>query len=748
MADIGGSVVQGSRNGYGDFCVAKPSIMVGVNEGGALTEAWGLSGGHTTTIYRDTSIYLDAPPGIDQATPDEGIAMANAYWPQLKARFDLNPADYYIVLNEPAGNSVAVMPTYIAYETRCMILAENDNLKLCVLNLATGTPDDGSVSGGDPNGGMEVWKQMYVPHIQRAYAGGHIYGRHAYEKDYVVPVRGMIQRIFAELNYLRSVDWNGGLAITEIGFNDGYGYVGNDQFVSQVRQFEAIIRGDKNIVGPCWWTLGDWNDANWQTAIPDLTTYMIANPSDPWTPPENGGSVPPETKEQYLWRLGVQEQETCGIRLNDEAALEAAIKSEGRIPVISEITAIYPGDPNASTIQAGEDLQHVLPRKTYVYEPGKPIHSFTEPNTPLPPLTLQVWPTDYHYITQYFGENPQNYDHYCDAHGVCLKGHNGWDLMAPMGTRFKAAVAGVVTWASDQRPSGGPSDYGWHVRIQTGDYLIIYAHMSSNIQVEVGDQVLAGKVIGYSGNTGRSTGPHLHFEMRKCPGLPGWPWCIIDCTPYIEPLYDPNPSANIDMLPYWQAVPQGYGPFYVLQHDNGITENVQCQVFAGEIYLVKNQNYEHLRVTASHVERREDTSMSDELMYTLDDGNGWSRWSPRYWKPGDIFKREPKVTVMRKDNCAVISQNVSTTWLLFVALHEHWTSPPSNASPNGIEFNDVIELAYNNTDNVLNGWLEKYWLAKDIGGYVEWMNNYASHSWISELPQGRPPLQREIIHCL
>ena len=748
MANIGGSVVQGSRNGFADFCVAKPSVLVGVNEGGALTEAWGLSGGHTITIYRATSIYLDAPPGIDQATPDEGVAMANNYYPLLKARFALNPADYYIVFNEPAANSIAVMPTYIAYETRMMILAENDNLKLCVLNLATGTPDDGSVAGGDPNGGMEVWKQMYVPHILRAYAGGHIYGRHAYEDDYVVPIRGQIQRIFAELNYLRSVDWNGGLAITELGFNGGYGYVGDTQFVSQVRQFEAIIRDDPNIIGPCWWTLGDWNNSNWQTAISGLVPYMEANPTAPWTPPENGSVPPIETKEQYLWRVGVAEQETCGIRLNDEAALEREIKIESRIPVISEVTAVYPGDQKPYTIQAGEDLNHVLPRKTYVYEPGKPIYSFTEPNVALPPLTLQAWPTDYHYVTQYFGENPDDYNQYCDAHGICLKGHNGWDIRAPLGSRFYAAVAGVVTWASDQRPSGGPSGYGWHVRIQTGDYIIIYGHMSANMQVQVGEQVIANQHIGYSGNTGHSTGPHLHFEMRKCPGLPNWPWCTIDCTPFIEPLYDPPNTANIDMLPYWQAVPQGYGPFYVVQHESGITEDFQCQVFGGEIYLVKNRNYEHLRVTAAHVERHEDTSMSADLMYTLDDGGGWSRWSPRYWKPGDIFKRAPTVTVMRKDNCAQISQAVSTTWLQFVALHSNWTSPPSNASPHGIDFEDVVELAYNNSSNVLNGWLEKYWLAKNVSGYVEWMNNAGDHSWISELPLGRPPLQRQIIHCL
>ena len=52
------------------------------------------------------------------------------------------------------------------------------------------------------------------------------------------------------------------------------------------------------------------------------------------------------------------------------------------------------------------------------------------------------------------------------------------------------------------------------VIVENGRYRTYYAHLSS-IPVSVGDQVSAGGVIGLSGNTGNSTGPHLHYEIRK-----------------------------------------------------------------------------------------------------------------------------------------------------------------------------------------------------------------------------------------
>lgn len=91
--------------------------------------------------------------------------------------------------------------------------------------------------------------------------------------------------------------------------------------------------------------------------------------------------------------------------------------------------------------------------------------------------------------------------------------HPGIDIGAPIGTPIVAATNGTVSVAYS---SGWNWGYGIHV-IVTGDngYTSLYAHMSG-INVSSGDRVSAGKtVIGWVGVTGRTTGPHVHFELRN-----------------------------------------------------------------------------------------------------------------------------------------------------------------------------------------------------------------------------------------
>jgi murein DD-endopeptidase MepM/ murein hydrolase activator NlpD len=87
--------------------------------------------------------------------------------------------------------------------------------------------------------------------------------------------------------------------------------------------------------------------------------------------------------------------------------------------------------------------------------------------------------------------------------------HHGTDLRVAYGREVKAATAGVVTFAGEK---GG---YGLTVIVDHGQGLETrYAHLST-IDVQVGGQVAAGEVIARSGNSGRSTGAHLHFEVRQ-----------------------------------------------------------------------------------------------------------------------------------------------------------------------------------------------------------------------------------------
>ena len=87
--------------------------------------------------------------------------------------------------------------------------------------------------------------------------------------------------------------------------------------------------------------------------------------------------------------------------------------------------------------------------------------------------------------------------------------HPGVDIGAPTGTPIRAARAGVVVFA------GAAGGYGNLTAIKHADgSFTMYGHQS-HLGVHVGQQVAAGQTIGRVGRTGRATGPHLHFEVRK-----------------------------------------------------------------------------------------------------------------------------------------------------------------------------------------------------------------------------------------
>ena len=89
------------------------------------------------------------------------------------------------------------------------------------------------------------------------------------------------------------------------------------------------------------------------------------------------------------------------------------------------------------------------------------------------------------------------------------RGHSGMDLAVPTGTSVRAALPGTVIVSAYNR--GG---YGYYVMIDHGGGLAtLYGHCSQ-LLARVGQTVEAGDVIALSGSTGRSTGPHLHFEVR------------------------------------------------------------------------------------------------------------------------------------------------------------------------------------------------------------------------------------------
>ena len=123
------------------------------------------------------------------------------------------------------------------------------------------------------------------------------------------------------------------------------------------------------------------------------------------------------------------------------------------------------------------------------------------------------WPLSNVYITQKFG--------YTDFAKTAYAGgqHNGLDFRASVGTNLLATLSGTVLGVGDTDKVCSGASYGKWVLIKHNNGLTtLYAHLSL-IKVKKDDIVLTGDVIGYSGNTGYSTGPHLHLGLYASQGV-------------------------------------------------------------------------------------------------------------------------------------------------------------------------------------------------------------------------------------
>lgn len=87
--------------------------------------------------------------------------------------------------------------------------------------------------------------------------------------------------------------------------------------------------------------------------------------------------------------------------------------------------------------------------------------------------------------------------------------HTGTDFAAVVGTQIKSAISGTVVEVKESNVS-----FGNYVRVKNADIITTYAHCST-LKVKEGDKVKQGDIIALSGNTGKSSGPHLHFEITK-----------------------------------------------------------------------------------------------------------------------------------------------------------------------------------------------------------------------------------------
>lgn len=169
--------------------------------------------------------------------------------------------------------------------------------------------------------------------------------------------------------------------------------------------------------------------------------------------------------------------------------------------------------------------------------------SFILDPTKLPGAGVLSWPLDYIYITQFFGKTEAGKRLY--ANGT----HNGVDFRASVGTPLKAMADGKVLGTGNTDLTCLGASFGKFIFIQYDNGLSsTYGHLSL-IKVYEGQRVTRGEIVGYTGNTGYSTGPHLHVSLyasgavkmesrpsRTCGGRI-YTMPIAPVNAYLDPMY-------------------------------------------------------------------------------------------------------------------------------------------------------------------------------------------------------------------
>ncbi len=146
-----------------------------------------------------------------------------------------------------------------------------------------------------------------------------------------------------------------------------------------------------------------------------------------------------------------------------------------------------------------EEVRNIESQLQFILDPN----SIPTPGTP-----VFIWPLDNPIITQYFG-----YTKFALSGAYGGSKHNGMDLGAPVGTKLYAPLTGTVRNVGNTDAVPGCYSWGKWILIDHPNGLSsMFAHMSQ-ISVTPGQKVSTGDIVGYVGNTGYSTGPHLHYTV-------------------------------------------------------------------------------------------------------------------------------------------------------------------------------------------------------------------------------------------
>ncbi len=212
----------------------------------------------------------------------------------------------------------------------------------------------------------------------------------------------------------------------------------------------------------------------------NLTTRSYIRPGDPLKIPPTSGVLHKVQRGDTIGKIAKK----YGAK-EDDVVKANKLQENGADIVIGEELVIPGGKPQQKVIVRQSST---APRTTPLRDVSAP-----PPSVVAPAGSGYIWPTSVRRISQYFGLR-----------------HTGVDIAGPIGSPLYAAKAGTVI----KSQCGWNGGYGCYVIIDHGGGVTtLYGH-SSKLYAVVGQQVEQGEVIALMGSTGRSTGPHIHFEVR------------------------------------------------------------------------------------------------------------------------------------------------------------------------------------------------------------------------------------------
>jgi hypothetical protein len=219
---------------------------------------------------------------------------ARRYYALIKPKWVLNPQiDYWETFNEYSGNWSWQADFYIAL----MDLAEADGFRLGLWSTSGGNPPLPGTGTLDAAGRAirKIFSSSEQPYeaiaraCRRAKAHGHhILCVHEYAWEGLLKDNwgnDVVGRYRGLYRYLQSQNAEIPIAITECGENGGGGFVGAGRLIEDLSFCDQRWMADPYLIGAAFWTLGNWEGANIQSALPALADYIIAHPTPIITPP-------------------------------------------------------------------------------------------------------------------------------------------------------------------------------------------------------------------------------------------------------------------------------------------------------------------------------------------------------------------------------------------------------------------------------------------------------------------------------